>query len=58
MAIDAAMLKNIPEGTATSRHYGWLESAALIIDRHNTNVDWYIFLASIRTKKGDQTTHS
>ena len=28
MAIDAAMLTSIPEGIATFRHYGWLESAA------------------------------
>ena len=28
MAIDALLLESVPKGTATSRHYGWLESAA------------------------------
>lgn len=28
MAIDALLLESVPKGTATFRHYGWLESAA------------------------------
>jgi len=40
MAIDAALLENIPEGLAAFRHYGWLEpSATFGYAQHYTEVE-------------------